>query len=183
MDCKSVMAPIKTTLFADEPAAKLIDFMVERHMGLVPVTERDGTFAGLVSGDGMMRFMLPKAVSMMSRVKRGMKHASYLDETIEEMQERLDALRGRTIGEMADRDSKTVRPDTPLIDALMLITDKQYVVPVVDGQNKLIGAISFFSVLFALHEESDREAAHQAKLDEREKRQIEKLKGDAESDT
>ena len=55
MDCKTVMAPIKTELYADEPAAKMIDFMVERHMGLVPVTERDGTFAGLVSGDSMMR--------------------------------------------------------------------------------------------------------------------------------
>ncbi|MBT3237265.1 MAG: CBS domain-containing protein [Rhodospirillaceae bacterium] len=181
MDCKTVMAPIKTELYADEPAAKMIDFMVERHMGLVPVTERDGTFAGLVSGDSMMRFLLPKAVSMMSRVKGGMKNASYLDEQPEEMQERLDNLRGRTIGEMVDRDSGTVGPETPLIDALMMITDKQYVVPVVDDTDKLVGAISFFSVLYALHEEHDREKAHEAKLVEREKRSKDKAAaGEAE---
>lgn len=181
MDCKSVMAPIRTTLFADEPAAKLIDFMVERHMGLVPITERDGTFAGLASGDSMMHCLLPKTISLMSRVKRGMKHASYMDETAEEMQERLDAVRGRTIGELVDAQAKTVGPETPLIDALMLITGKQYVVPVVDDDNRLLGAISFFSVLYALREEFDRDAAYQAKLDEREHRRHEKEEGPGEA--
>jgi len=182
MDCKSVMAPIRTTLFADEPAAKLIDFMVEMHMGLVPVTERDGTFAGLASGDSMMHFLLPKTISVMSRVKRGMKHASYLDETSEEMQERLEEIRERTIGELVDRHVKTVGPETPLIDALMMITGKQYVVPVVDDGNRLLGAISFFSVLYALREEFDRDAAHQAKLDERERRSHEKQERGGEPD-
>lgn len=174
MDCKTMMAPIKTNLFADEPAGKAIDFMVEKHMGLVPVTERDGTFAGLISGDSLMHFMLPKAISTMSRIKRGMKHASYLDESAEEMQERLEAVREKTTGELADRNVKTVHPDTPLIDALMLITDKQYVVPVVDEKSKLLGAISFFSVLYGLREEYDREEVQKAKEKEREQRRHEK---------
>ena len=174
MDCKTMMAPIKTSLFADEPASKAIDFMVEKHMGLVPVTERDGTFAGMISGDSLMRFMVPKAISALSRGKRAIKHASYLDETAEEMQERLEAVRGKTIGELADLRVKTVNPDTPLIDALMLITGKQYVVPVVDEGNKLLGAISFFSVLYGLREEYDRETVQRAKEKEREERRREK---------
>lgn len=60
MDCKSVMAPIKTCLYSDEPAGQVIDFMVEKHMGLVPVTDRDGTFAGLISGDSLMAFCYPR---------------------------------------------------------------------------------------------------------------------------
>ncbi|MBL6934683.1 MAG: CBS domain-containing protein [Alphaproteobacteria bacterium] len=174
MDCRTMMAPIKTSLFADEPAARAIDFMVEKHMGLVPVTERDGTFAGLISGDSLMGFMLPKTISIMSRVERAMSHASYLDESAEEMQERLVSVRGKTIGELVDRQVRTVTPDTPLIDALMLITGKQYVVPVVDEENKLLGAISFFSVLYGLHEEYDRETAQKAKQKERAQRKLEK---------
>lgn len=174
MDCQTMMAPIKTSLFADEPAGKVIDFMVEKHMGLVPVTERDGTFAGLVSGDSLIHFMLPKAVSVMSRVKMGMKHASYLNESAEEMQERLEAVREKTIGELVDKDVKAVYPDTPLIDALMLITDKQYVVPVIDDDKKLLGAISFFSILYGLREEYDREEVQRAKEAEREQRLQEK---------
>lgn len=166
-----MMAPIRVNLFADEPASTAIDFMVEKHMGLVPITERDGTFAGLVSGDSLMRFMLPRTISAMSKMSRGMKQVSFLDESAEEMQERLDALRGKTIGELADTDVSTVTPDTPLIDALMLITSKQYVVPVVDGANKLVGAISFFSVLYGLREEYDRETVQRAKEKERQERQ------------
>ncbi len=79
---------------------------------------------------------------------------------------------GATIGELTDLHIKTVSPDTPLIDALMLITDKQYVVPVVDKDNKLLGAISFFSVLYGLKEEYGRETVQQAKEKEREKREL-----------
>ncbi len=182
MDCKTMMAPIKTILFADEPASKAIDFMVEKHMGLVPVTERDGTFAGLISGDGLMHAMLPKAVSTMSRVKRGLKHASYLDESAREMHERLQTVRGKTIGELIDRHVKTVNPETPLIDALMLISGKQYVVPVVDESDKLLGAISFFSLLYGLDEEYDRETVQRAKEKEREQRQSDKAAGQSEQD-
>ncbi len=177
MDCKTMMAPIKTNLFTDELASHAIDFMVDKHMGLVPVTERDGTFAGLVSGDSLMHFMVPKAISVMSQIKRGMKHASYLDESAEEMVERLEAVRKKTIGDLVDKQVKTVNPDTPLIDALMLITGKQYVVPVVDENNKLLGAISFFSVLYGLREEYDRETVQRAKEEERANRQREKGSG------
>ena len=174
MDCSTMMAPIKTSLFADEPAGKAIDFMVEKHMGLVPVTHRDGTFAGLVSGDSLMHFMLPKAVSLLSFASRGPKNASYLNESAEEMQERLQDQRDKTIGDLTDQDVKAVHPETPLIDALMLITDKQYVVPVIDADNMLLGAISFFSELYGLREEYDRETVLKAKEAEREARKLEK---------
>ena len=177
MDCKTVMAPIKTSLHAEDPAGAAIDFMVEKHMGLVPVTERDGTFAGLISGDSLIKFLLPKSLTSMAGggglMQRGfevLKHASYLNESACEMQTRLDELRERPIGEMVDRDVQTAKPDTPLIDALMMIKDKQFVVPVVDDDNKLLGAISFFSVLYGLSEEYDRETAVQQKLAERAER-------------
>lgn len=179
MDCKTVMAPIKISLYTDELAADVIDFMVEKHMGLVPVIERDGTFAGLISGDSLMKFLLPRSLSSMGGglFHRGFKihkRASYLDETAEEMQARLDELRARPIGEMLDRKVKVAHPDTPLIDALMMIKDKQYVVPVVDSDKKLVGAISFFSVLYGLRDEYDRETAEKQKIAERAQRELEK---------
>jgi len=172
MDCKSVMAPIKVCLYADEMVGSVMDFMVEKHMGLVPVANRDGTYAGMISGDHMMKFMLPRVLSTVGMgIHRATMHtASYLDESATEMQERLDALRARSVGEVLETDIKAVTGDTPLIDALMLIKGKQYVVPVVDDANKLLGAISFFSVLYALREEYDREQAARQKAEERARR-------------
>ena len=179
MDCKTVMAPIKVSLYTDELASSVIAFMVEKHMGLVPVTERDGTFAGLISGDNLMKFLLPKSLSSMGTAGllggfKIHKSASYLNESATEMQERLNALRDRPIGEMIDRKVKVANPDTPVIDALMMIKDKQYVVPVVDDDKKLVGAISFFSVLYGLSEEFDRETAENQKLAERAQREKDK---------
>ncbi|MCK5165951.1 MAG: CBS domain-containing protein [Rhodospirillaceae bacterium] len=176
MDCKTVMAPIKVSIYADELASVVIDFMVEKHMGLVPVVERDGTFAGLISGDSLMAFMLPRTLTTMakSHPRAGMHKVSFLNETAHEMQERLNGLRGRPISEMVDHNVDTVRPETPLIDALMMIKSKQYVVPVVDDENKLVGAISFFSVLYGLNEEYDREKAEKQKAAEREAREAQK---------
>ncbi len=175
MDCKTMMAPIKTSLYADEPAGKAIDFMAERHMGLVPVTNRDGTFAGLIGGENLMQFLLPRALSTMSAMNKGTAHAAYLHESAEEMTERLDEIREKkTIGDLVDSKAKTVNPETPLVEALMLITTHQYVVPVVDDENKLLGAISFFSVLYGLREEYDRETVQQNREKEREERRARK---------
>jgi len=160
MDCKTIMAPIKVRLYTDQMAGTAIDFMVENHMGLVPVTKRDGTFAGMVSGDHLMKFLLPRSLSSLTGGSRHKgfslhKRASYLNESAFEMQERLTQLRGRPIAELLDSAVKIARLDTPVIDALMMIKDKQYVIPVVDDDHKLVGAISFFSVLHMLDEMRD----------------------------
>ncbi len=167
MDCKTVMAPIKTSLYADELAGAAIDFMVEKHMGLVPVIERDGTFAGLISGDSLMNFMLPRSLAKLNVIR----NVRYLDETAGEMLERLDDIRHKKIGDLVDQNVEITHTDTPLIEALMLIKDKQYVVPVVDDDHKLLGAISFFSVLYALNEGYDRDAVQKAKEQERSERE------------
>jgi len=146
MDCKSIMAPIKTSLYTDELAATAITHMVKEHMGLIPVIERDGKFAGLMSGDGLVDHLLPKTV----RSVVAPKNIRYLNETSAELQGRLESVRQQTIGELIDRKVATATPNTPVIDALMLIKNKQYIVPVVDDDKKLLGVISFFSVLNAL---------------------------------
>ncbi|MBL4615318.1 MAG: CBS domain-containing protein, partial [Magnetovibrio sp.] len=112
----------------------------------------------------------------------GLKRVSFLRESAEDMKERLDSLRDRPIGELLDRKVKVAKPDTPLIDALMMIKDKQYVVPVIDEDHMLVGAISFFSVLYGLNEAYDRETVEKLKSAERGARKLEKerQKGDGQ---
>lgn len=155
MDCKTVMGPVAVPLYADDPAGTAIDFMREKRSGLVPVIDRDGKFVGLLSGDRMMHFMIPRAITMM----KGKKRASYLRESPAELQARLDRLREQTIGDLVDPDVKVAREDTPFIDAMMLISEKQFVVPVLDKDDRLVGAISFFTLLHFLHDERQKAGA------------------------
>mgnify|MGYP001185479014 FL=1 len=152
MECKDLMQSIHTKLFAEDPSSTAIDFMIEKHVGLAPVVDREGVFVGLLSGNRLMHFMLPKSLSMM----RGKKYASYLRESKQELRERLNELRKKTIGDLLDRNVKVAYPDTGLIDAIVNLSERQYVVPVVEREtNKLLGAISFFTVLNALKENNN----------------------------
>jgi len=151
MECQEIMHPVETHLYADDPAAKIIDFMQEKHTGLAPVIDRDGLFVGMISGDRLVHFLLPRPISMM----RGARNASYFRESREELRERLHSLRAHTIMDLVDTHVTVAHPDTGLIDAMLILSDRQHVVPIVErGSNKLLGAISFFTILNALEGDS-----------------------------
>ncbi|CAG36798.1 CBS domain-containing protein [Desulfotalea psychrophila] len=146
MDCRICMSPLPTPLYTDQSAGTVIDFMRKHHLEFVPIVDRDNKFAGLVSTEKLMRMLLPKSIGMM----RSIKHASYLRESAEDLQARMDDIRFRLIGDLLDPHAQTVHPDASLVDALMVISNRQYIVPVVDDDGLLVGAISYFSIMHAL---------------------------------
>ncbi len=149
LDCQSIMRHTTTSLYEDARLSSAIEFMTEKRMGLIPIVNRGETFVGQLSGDQLMRAMMPKTLSIL----RGLRHAGYLHETREDMRERLDRIGDLPIRKVMDRHAKVVRPDTPLIEALIVLSQNQNVVPVVEQRHgRLVGAISFFTVLEALRE-------------------------------
>jgi len=153
LDCGSIMRPIKKVLHLDDPVRAAVDFMHASHMGLVPVVDEEGRFAGLLGGNRLMHFLLPKHLTMV----RGLERMSYLRESREELLERLNEISALSLREVVDPQAKVVYPDTPLIEAQKLLAGTQFVVPVVDEESgKLLGAISFFTLLTALLEGSER---------------------------
>lgn len=152
MDCRVFMSPVTTRLYADQPAGAAIDFMRTQHIELVPVVDRDDKFVGLLSSETLMRMLLPRSIGMM----RGIKHASYLRETPEDLQKRLNDIRQQTTGDLVTAYAQTVHPDAALTDALLAISERQYIVPVVDDEDRLVGAISYFSIMHAM-EEADQD--------------------------
>jgi len=150
LTCREVMHPTTTSLYMDEPLSKAIDFIMERHMGLVPVVDRQERFVGVLSGDRLMRALLPKHLTMV----RGLDRMGYLRESREELRERLDELAQRPISAVMEPRAEVVHPDTPLIEAHTILSGTQFVVPVVDPDNgRLLGAISFFTILALLRGE------------------------------
>ncbi len=152
MICTMAMEPVDTRFYLDQRVAEAMAFMVDNHAEWVPVLARDERFAGMLGSDHLMRHILPHTLTTVGTgVRRAaMPGASFLDESVEEMQERLTELCAQNLGDMLDSDVRSVMADTPLVDALMLIKGKQSVVPVVGKKGNLLGLISFFSVLRVL---------------------------------
>jgi len=146
MDCRICMSPIPTPLYSDQLAGTVIDFMRQNHLECVPIIDRNGKFVGMLNTEKLMRMLLPKSISMM----RGIKHASYLHESVDDLQDRMNEVRSQLIGDLIDPHAQTVHPEASLADALMVISDRQYVVPVVDDNGCLVGVISYFSIMHAV---------------------------------
>ncbi len=153
LECGTIMRPMKTSLHQDDPVQVALDFMVKEHMGLVPVVDSEERFVGLLSGDRLMHFLLPKHLTMV----RGLERMSYLRESEEELRERLEQIVKRTIGEIMNTRAKVVYPDSPLVEAQKILSSTQFVVPVVGRDSgRLLGAISFFTIVSKLRDEENR---------------------------
>ncbi|MDP6175163.1 MAG: CBS domain-containing protein [Rhodospirillales bacterium] len=149
LDCQSIMRHTTTSLYEDAQLSSAIEFMTENRMGLIPIVNREETFVGQLSGDQLMRSMMPKTLGVI-RPKR---QAEDGRQAWEDIRQRLDKMGDLPIRKVMDRHAKVVRPDTPLIEALSILSQNQNVVPVVEQRNgRLVGAISFFTVLDALRE-------------------------------
>ncbi|MCP4289240.1 MAG: CBS domain-containing protein, partial [Gammaproteobacteria bacterium] len=97
---------MKISLHEDDPAQVAIDFMMNKRMGLVPVVDSEERLVGLIGGDRLMHFMLPKHLTMV----RGLDRMSYLRESEKELREHVQDLSKRPIGEIMDTRAKVVYP-------------------------------------------------------------------------
>ena len=149
MDCSTIMRSPPTRLYVDNTVQEAIDLLVERHMYNLPVVDRDEIFVGEISTRRLIGLMLPVSLSM----EMGLKHTGFMRETREELRKRLDKVSDQPITPYIATDITVVYPDSPLIDALMLLYHKYIRVPVVERDSgRLVGGISFLTVLRALEE-------------------------------
>ncbi len=151
MDCRACMSPIATLLYSDQAAGDVIDFMRTHHMEMVPIVDRDRKYVGLVTTEKLMRWLLPRSLGMM----RGLKHASYLRESRDDLLARMEVIRATPVNELISKGVESVHPDDALADALKLISDRQFVVPVLDDKGVLLGVISYFSIMHAVEAGED----------------------------
>ncbi len=150
LTCGALMRPMRTWLHQDDRVGQALDFMMERHMGLLPVVDNDHRLVGLISADRLVKYLLPKHLAIV----RGLDRMSYLRETTEELRERLDEILVHPISEVMDRRPHCVKPEDALIQAQVIIARGQYVVPVIDpGSDVLVGALSAFTIFAHLRGE------------------------------
>lgn len=149
MDCQSIMHVPPTRMHANDTLKEAIDLMVARHMKHLPVVDDDEVFLGEISTVQLVQLLMPKFISVM----RGLRSPSYLRESLEDLRQRLERGIDRPVSDFIDRRVPVVRPDSPLIDALVLLQKRHITVPVVEEESgRLVGAISLFTVLGALGE-------------------------------
>jgi CBS domain-containing protein len=147
VQCSAIMHSPPTHLYLDSTVHEAIELLIEHHMYNVPVVDRNGIFMGEISVRRLIGLLLPVSLSM----DQGLKNTSFLRETLTDIKLRLGAVSSNPIAPYVATDITVVYPDSPLIDALMLLYHKYIRIPVVSRlDGRLVGAISLITLLRSL---------------------------------
>jgi CBS domain-containing protein len=150
VECCTIMHSAPTRLHIDSTVREAIDLLIEHHMYNVPVVDRDEVFVGEISARKLIGLMLPVSL----RMEMGLKHTGFMRESLGELRGRLDGVSEVDIAPYVATDITVVYPDSPLIDALMLLYHKYIRIPVVDRDSgRLVGGISLITLLRGLEGE------------------------------
>jgi CBS domain-containing protein len=116
-----IMSTDVVTLRADVPLVEAEEIMGWRRIRHIPVVERDGTMAGLVTHRDLLRAYLSGG----TRVEQLVHKAKV------------------NVREIMHKKVRTVRPDTSVVDAIELLKTHKYgCLVVVDDSNRLVGIVT-----------------------------------------
>ncbi len=147
VQCSAIMHRPPTHLYVDSTVHEAIELLIEHHMYNVPVVDRNEIFVGEISVRRLIGLLLPVSLSM----EMGLKNTSFMRETLVDIKHRLGVVSKHPIAPYIATDITVVHPDSPLIDALMLLYHKYIRIPVVTREDgRLVGAISLITLLRAL---------------------------------
>lgn len=127
-----------------------------RYLAL-PVVDAERRYLGLFTRSRLFGLMLPSIVALEDVLPKLAKltDLAYLSDDLDDLRARFAALSGRPVADYADPDAPRLRPDSPLMAAVLLVYRTRNFVPVVDpADGRLVGVISTWDILAKLAEGS-----------------------------
>lgn len=151
MTVQTLMSPSPVTLRASDTLEHGVAALLQQRATALPVTDANGSYLGFLTMRQVLGLLIPKAATM----EGGLTDLAYVHETLTDVRERFDALRGRTIGEFIDTAVPVVKKDTSIPEALWLLYhEHRCTLPVVEDENnrKLLGLVTAWETLAAAAE-------------------------------
>jgi CBS domain-containing protein len=139
----SVMDPHPSVMHADEPITKAIDIVMKNRYRNLPVVDSDGRYQGMFGINCLLRLVIPNAALM----DRGLESLAFVSDTLRDLRRRLEEFKDQSVSLCMGEEVRVVRPDTPLIETLLIMYRTKSSLPVVDPETgRLVGMISYWDV-------------------------------------
>ncbi|HEY7065280.1 MAG TPA: DUF190 domain-containing protein [Chloroflexota bacterium] len=126
----------------DTPLAQIVDLLIEQELRAVPVLDADRHVLGIVTnGDLVERGGLPARVELLAVIAPATRH------------EAVARARAATAADVMTPEPTTIRSDAPIERAAEIMARRELKrLPVVDGEDRLVGILSRVDLLRALGE-------------------------------
>ena len=153
MACLEIMEADPPVLLGTDTVGKAVSVLLERRYLALPVVDASRRYLGLFAKSRLFGLMLPSIVALEDLLPKiaQLTDLAYLSDDMDDLRERFAALRDRPVADFADREAPTLKPDSPLMEAVLLVYRTRNFVPVVDPVSKrLIGVVSTWHILAQL---------------------------------
>lgn len=147
LKAKDIMTTEVYTVSADTDVDELAKKFVALKKNSLPVVDAEGHLEGVVTQTDLVErdkpLHIPTVISLFDWVLYVESEKSFREEV-----ERISA---RKVGEICARDVVTCDPDTPVDRvAALMVDNKAHLIPVVDGDHKLLGVIARLDIIRSL---------------------------------
>ena len=142
------------TLYENAPLHKAVSLITSKRLAALPVINEQGMFVGIIGVNGLLEMLLPKAVrSALAGNHDSVPGLSFMDDNMNELRDRLASLSDVTVGKLAKRDAPVIYPDSPVMEAVLLLLRGEDDVAMVEREtHKFICMMSALDLLHTLNE-------------------------------
>jgi len=143
------------TLYENTPLHKAVSIITSKRLAALPVINEQGKFVGIIGVNGLLEMLLPKSIrSALAGNNDSVPGLSFMDDNMDELRNRLAHLTETTVGSLAKRDAPVIYPDSPVMEAVLLLLRGEDDVAMVDREtHKFICMVSALDLLHTLNEE------------------------------
>lgn len=137
MTCHALISPPPAVLAKSDSVSHAVSLLITHRFTTLPVTDAKGHYAGVFGVKELIALLLPRA----ARLGNDLGELNFVSDTIADLRVRLGSLGKEPVSKhMAAQ--RTVRAETSLVEALLLLYRGECCLPVVDEAGKLIGLVS-----------------------------------------
>lgn len=154
---RDVMVSPVVTVSEDATVAEAVNLFVEKWLSGVPVVDRQGKLAGILTDGDLVRALAATGIGYASAFRQG----EEAPELQEEVEERVFRLALQPVGQLMTRQVVTIHPDAPLAEAAALM-DRYRIkkLPVVEGDT-LVGIVARSDIVLGVLAQLSRQLAAQ----------------------
>ncbi|MCU0837815.1 MAG: CBS domain-containing protein [Rhodospirillales bacterium] len=153
MNCADIMDQQPVTLQTEDTVGTAIDMLLKHRLLALPVVDGHGVYQGMFAKSRLFGLLFPVLGSVEELLPQMamLTDIGAAPDKLPEIRERLRSLSDALVGTYADKTVPTLRPDSPLLAAVMLVYRVRNFVAVVDPDtHKLLGVVSTWDALAKL---------------------------------
>lgn len=144
MTAQTIMNPNPRAIRFTDTVASAARLILGHHLRHLPVVNEEGIYLGTFGIFSLLSLTLPKVAT----IDAGLNHMPFTAHRLADLQERLRQVAQEPVLNCLRQDVEVVYPDTPLMEAVLLLLRNRVALPVVERETRrLLGIISSWDAL------------------------------------